>query len=273
MDTRIAVEYDTEKDAYSVKARRAIPTGTLVLLEHVLSTSPELALYAILTDKSLFKTLYPRTDTPLDTMPLGERLGYAAMKLEMNAYGFDGLHTIGSVFSKFNHSCVPNCRMIPADRPVLEIASGLVNVPVFGMWTHRAIAAGEELVTDYITAPGDQFRPDLHDSQCAKYGVTCTTCTPESLVQSSKKAGIVTHLVESFRTRDTRLIETKVNAYFRSDACKPVMVTQAMMYRGWFRMLGCVVSMSSHVVNSPASVPQKDVDDLARQVASALRQW
>lgn len=157
---KIKINY--EKDCYSIIATDDLKVGELILLEIVI-WSPKLKhiIAAVMYDQDLSKELYPRdTDDP-------------GKKVNTNVFRFDENYVLGKVFSKFNHSCVPNCHMDAADF--------VNNERVYGMWTHRTVKKGEELTIDYVQTHDVSYHDEMK-AQFKTFEDFCRTfdrCTAE----------------------------------------------------------------------------------------------
>lgn len=190
LSKKVKIDYNDANDSYSIVAKEDIDVGELILLEIVVwGTRKETIVASIIHDKDLCKELYPRTtDDP------GE-------KMRMNMFQFGEDYVLGRVFSKFNHSCIPNCHMDAAD---------FVNdTCVYGMWTHKKVKAGDELTIDYINRADVEY----HDLMKSQHGFQCS-CTAEFISTNDKRSGIHVKLGAKFRERDQKLITYLVDRFF-----------------------------------------------------------
>lgn len=171
------VKINFENDCYSIIATDDLKVGELILLEIVI-WSPKLKhiIASVMYDRELSKELYPRdTDDP-------------GKKVNTNVFRFDENYVLGKVFSKFNHSCIPNCHMDAADF--------VNNERVYGMWTHRTVKKGEELTIDYVQTHDVSY----HDEMKAQHGFTCS-CTDDFILQNKKRVQVHVNLGRTFRDK------------------------------------------------------------------------
>lgn len=189
---KVDVKY--ENDSYSVVALEDLSVGELVLVELVVwGPKIQTIIAAIIYDKELSSELYPR-----NTVDPKE-------KMDMNVFRFDENYVIGRVFSKFNHSCVPNCHM--------GVGDFVNNSRAYGMWVHRKIKAGEELTIDYVNI-GDV---DYHDAMKEQHGIECS-CTHEYIKSKEKMSKVHMKMDSTFLERDREFITEKVDQFFQSSA-------------------------------------------------------
>jgi len=209
----IALRYENEQ--YSVRATRDIKTGTLVLLEHVISDeNMGKVIASVMTDKSLCDDLYPR-----------EATADASKKTSMNVFRFGDENVLGNFFSKFNHSCIPTCHMDSADKLEMDKC---FDIRVYGMWTHRNIKAGDELTIDYVNGHGE-----VHDLLSEHFGFACK-CTKEFIGQSKKRADIHKDLGERFRKNDEVRIQEIVDRYSYTRVGMDIMSRHYLAKEGYF---------------------------------------
>lgn len=186
------VEIRYENDSYSIVAVEDLKIGERVLLESVIwSPKTEYIIASLLYDQELSKELHPR-----NTEDLGQ-------KMILNMFKFNDIYVLGRVFSKFNHSCIPNCHMDCAD--IIE------DTRVYGMWVHRKIKAGEELTIDYVNI-GDV---EYHNKMRKKHGFSCE-CTDDYIKMNAKRAQIHKDLGTTFRDRDRGYTAALVDSYLFS---------------------------------------------------------
>lgn len=146
---------------------------------------------SILYDTDLSSELYPRnTSDPGD-------------KMDFNMFKFDNNFVLGRLFSKFNHSCIPNCHMDAADY--------IDNTRVYGMWVHRKIKAGEELTIDYVNTNVVEF----HNAMKTKHGFKCS-CTDEFIHMNDKRAEIHKNIGATFSARDRDYTAALVDQFLES---------------------------------------------------------
>ena len=212
---------------YSVVATQPIKSGTLLLLEHVLSGSQEFVLGAIASCKSLSDVLYPRTFAASD-----DKSTMANTKMSHNAFLFNGdRHVLGDAFSKFNHSCKPNCYMADADVLTHHLSrSHTVDIHVSGLWALRAIEEGEELCMTYLNGTTTM---DTHDMYSTHYGFTCA-CDQEYLSKNSKRTDIYINMCSAYRERDKAFINAKVDAYAKTEVAFEILATHYIGKKGYF---------------------------------------
>jgi hypothetical protein len=250
---------------YSVRATQDLATGTLVLLEHILVGDGAYILEAIRFKTSLFRTLYPRD-------PLGDQAVLSASsqplddaaerKLRLNAFSFFGETVLGDAFSKFNHSCTPNCHMDIADKVAIPFGKkSVLRVHVYGMWTHRTVPAGGELTIDYVNGA------DQHEACKAQYGFECA-CQPAQIGRAPQRAEVHRELGRVFRTRDRHLTLPTVDAYLRTAQAADVITAQELARRGFHEFGAKVV-----VTVAPDEHHPDGVARVKKAVRAALLQW
>ena len=94
------VEIHFENDYFLVQAKNDIPNGTLILIEHVIHGNFQY----------LMSVVFQRRIAQFIIQAIGK-------KIELIVFGFeDNILVLGDTFSKFNHSCRPNCRMDIVDK-------------------------------------------------------------------------------------------------------------------------------------------------------------
>lgn len=191
-----------EHDVYSVLAEKDLPVGTMLLIEHVLSGTLEYLDKKVDKDVKLMTELYPRD------------YDIAKLKVRMNCFNFDGEFVLGPTFAKFNHSCKPNCHM--------DIADHVNGGKFYGMWTHKKVKKGDELTIDYV----NQSDIDYHDKMKQLHGFKCD-CTPEYIMQNSKRSEIHVRLGSTFRTNDAKRIHNLVDMYLDTPRGKRIVKNQA----------------------------------------------
>ncbi len=173
---KVKIRY--ENDSYSIVAVEDLKVGERVLLEVVIwSPNMEYLIASLIFDKELSDELYPRNTEDL------------AEKMFLNMFKFKDIFVLGRVFSKFNHSCKPNCHMDSADI--------IGDTRVYGMWVHRNIKAGEELTIDYVNI-GDV---EYHNKMREQHSFSCQ-CTDDYIKMNAKRAQIHKDLGTTFRDRD-----------------------------------------------------------------------
>lgn len=229
-----ALDFQYADGQYCVKATRPIATGTLMLLEHVLSGDSAFVLAGIASSAPLFDTLYPRVfgggggdggDGGLDRQTM------AAEKKDHNAFGFNGDDVVGAAFCKFNHSCRPNCYMAAADVLKYHITRLLtVDIKVYGLWAVRPIEAGEELFVDYVNGGG----LEVHDGHAKHFGFTCTSCDREYIAQGAQRTDVYVQLCGDWQRRDAAFINRAVDVYSRMASTKPRLKAHFLGQRGYF---------------------------------------
>jgi hypothetical protein len=192
------IEIDYTNDAYSIVAKKDLPVGHLVLIEHVLHGDINILLNGVLTDQNLFDQLYPRQfQVQLDEFQ------QAIEKTESNCFMFRDGHVLGNILSKFNHSCKPNCH--------LDIIDFVNTDKFYGTWTHRKVSKGDELTFDYVNKGDVQF----HESMKENHHFTCD-CTESYILANDQRSKVHVNLGTFFRNRDNKLIHRLVDAYRES---------------------------------------------------------
>ncbi len=184
-----AVEYRKIDGAYSVYATKDIPVGTLILMEHVLWGTHKQCFQALRQDKRLVADLFPRT--PNATIE---------DKLDYNSFIFFDHFVLGDRFSKFNHSCTPNCYMGLADK--------INDEQIYGMWTVQNVPAGTELCIDYVNHSNVEY----HLSMKKKHGFTCK-CDDAFIMLNDQRCDVRVNLGKTFRDREQDSIAKKVDQY------------------------------------------------------------
>ena len=198
---------------FKIVAKSDLKPGTLILLEHVASSQHMGAIQAIIhTDMTLFTELWPRSSTDYENFvsdPSEEVEDIAYNKCMKNMFGFNDKFVAGNVFSKFNHSCQPNCHMGLADKVGIDkhVQSA---VHVYAMWLHKNVKAGEELTIDYTNG-------EKHKKVCDMFGIKCA-CTPQDIKVGRKKSKIQTNLDTAFRLKNEKKINDLVDAYMKTNA-------------------------------------------------------
>ncbi len=188
--SKVKIHY--ENDNYSIIAVEDLKVGECVLLEIVIwSPKLEYLIASIIYDQELSNELYPRNSSD------------PAEKMFMNMFKFSDIYVLGKVFSKFNHSCIPNCHMDAAD---------LINdTRVYGMWVHKNIKAGDELTIDYVNTNN----VDYHNKMREKHGFICK-CTDDFIKMNDKRATIHKNLGTTFRDRDRDYTASLVDKFLSS---------------------------------------------------------
>lgn len=252
--------YVCEEDGqYSVRTKVDIPLGKLVLLEHVVSGEYGFVQGSILGNDALFNTLYPR-DLPHTTTE--ERQKAAREKMAKNVFIFNGQYVVTNLCNKFNHSCRPTCHMSTVDKPAL---SPDITVYVYGIWTIRAVKAGEELTIDYVNG-----QKDRHKAAMAHFGITCTTCTPEYLEVSEHRANVRRDLCEVFRKRNESFIYSTVDQYLYTKAAQDVITLHTLGVNGYFP---CSLGMVMMLPALPDDNIKNAVERVEREVSTAVTRW
>ena len=192
-----SVRVHFENDFYSIRATTDIPSGTLILVEHVIHGDFQYLMSALFFNPELRDSLYPRDDEK----EIGQAIG---KKIELNVFKFeDDILVIGDIFSKFNHSCRPNCRMDIVDR--------INNERFYGIWAQKKIEKGNELFIDYVNGGSVSY----HKSMMEVLGATCS-CTPDYIIQNVKRSQIMMDLASTYRKNKKDFIETLTDTYLSS---------------------------------------------------------
>lgn len=218
------VEIHYDNNFYSIKATKDLSKGHLVFIEHVLWGTSSYLGNGVARDYELFKTLHPRPDD--DKHSFEELLGEKTMD---NCFCFDGVNVLGSMCSKFNHSCTPNCH--------LDIMDYKEENKFYGAWTHKNVKAGEELTFDYANTTS----PDYHDKMKKLHNFSCT-CSKEFILQNSKRVNKRMNAGDAFRKRDKTLIYSMVDEYTDTAHGKEVSLRQKALRK---------------LLKNPGDVPQK----------------
>ena len=189
------IEIEYINDVYSIVAKKDLPVGHLILIEHVLYGNINFIFNGILSDQNLFDQLYPRqVQAQLD------KVQQAIKKTESNCFMFHNGYVLGNILSKFNHSCKPNCH--------LDILDHVNSDKFYGTWTHRKVATGEQLTFDYVNE-GDQ---EHHDTMKENHHFTCD-CTESYILENEQRSKVHVNLGTFFRKRDEKLLHRLVDAY------------------------------------------------------------
>lgn len=270
---KISIEYKNE--SYSVLAKTDIKVGELLLLEHVLAGDMGYLCSSVGTNMALFDSLYPRKYSRDDIQEMEtiikssqstkedeENWKKACKKVNMNCFKFSDDLVLGDAFSKFNHSCIPNCHMDKADKP--ELDNGFI-VNIYGMWTHRSVKKNDELVIDYVNGASIQ-----HDYMKSAFGFSCD-CSTEYLLDAGKRSEVHKNLGAFFRERDSVFIKTAVDQYLKTSVASKVIENQVLGLNGYFFLphhgLMITKSMNSH------GDPFKEVKTIKDKVSKAIRKW
>jgi hypothetical protein len=191
------LDYDAARDYYSLQAARDIATGTILLLEHVLSYPSENAhrylINALERDDELRDSLYPRTSKAKQGQHIVDKIG-------KNVFSFNGETVLGNVFSKINHSCRANCHMGNGDYVNGDRVYALIAI--------RSVKAGEELTISYAKTN----KVDYHDRIKTAHGFECD-CTPEYIMQHDVRHRIIDVFEEEFLRKRQEWIQEKVDGY------------------------------------------------------------
>ena len=149
-----------QNDFYSVIAKKNIPKGTMLLIEHPLQYENNIDMLSnVIFDTALNETLYPRDipENPEQSSGISHALrgksnsmGFVpgitydtsmSTKINKNVFLFDKDYILGNIFSKINHSCKPNTYMTNIDY--------VKNEKYYGLFAIQDIAENEELTLDY----------------------------------------------------------------------------------------------------------------------------
>jgi SET domain len=230
---KVTVNYDNDKDYYSIIANHDIEIGTFIVLEHVISKNDQTDIYTcMMKDDDLFNYLYPRKIDTSDADELfnelnkskdSEPIDYDSfvksykvqLKIMNNIFMFNEKYVLCNFISKFNHSCIPNCHM--------DCADNVKDNMFYGIWTHRRIKKNEELTIDYC-----QSANITHHNNMKEVMQWSCNCSDEFIEANSKRAVIHMNLGTSFIKRDINLIHNLVDKYMISDIAKNVISTQSL---------------------------------------------
>lgn len=159
-------------------------------------------------------------------------------KKSHNSFMFNDKHVIGNVFSKFNHSCKPNCYMHAADILTHPLARDIyVDICVYGLWAIHSIEEGEELFVDYVNGQSER-----HDTHARHYGFTCS-CDPEYLAKASLRTNIHVKVCSSYQERDAILIHKIVDEYANTSEAARIAKAHYLGHQGYFeRSDGVIVA-------------------------------
>jgi hypothetical protein len=218
------VEIHYDNNFYSIKATKNLSKGHLVFIEHVLWGDTSYLCNGVARDDKLFQTLYPRPDD--DKHSFEELLKRKTMD---NCFCFDGVFVLGSMSSKFNHSCTPNCH--------LDIMDYKEENKFYGAWTHKNVKAGEELTFDYANTSS----PEYHDKMKKFHNFSCT-CSNEFILQNRKRVTNRKNTGDVFRKRDKTLIYSMVDEYTETEHGQDVSIRQKALRK---------------FLKNPGDVPQK----------------
>lgn len=193
-----AVEYRKKDEAYAVFATKDIPVGTLILMEHVLWGTEKQCIQALCQDQRLAADLFPRTFNAT-----------IKDKIDYNSFMFFDHYVLGDRFSKYNHSCTPNCYMGLADR--------INGDQIYGMWTVQNVSAGTELCIDYV----NHSNVDYHFAMKKKHGFTCN-CDDTFIMLNDQRCNVRVNLGSTFRKREQDNIAKKVDQYMTTTTARHV---------------------------------------------------
>jgi hypothetical protein len=201
----ISIHHDSINDFYSIIANDDIPVGTLVLLEHPIVGKETTMMAGLYIDTALCQELYPRTDKD-PQYTVHEKINY-------NMFKFNNDLVLGSVVSKFNHSCTPNSHMTQVD--------DLDGNKIYGVWSHRKVPKDQELTIDYVNHGDTKY----HDDSKRKHHFHCE-CTREYIQQNASRSKVHLNISSAFSIRDEAFIHASVNAYLDSTKGKGVVKAQ-----------------------------------------------
>ena len=177
------IDIHFENDYYSVRAKKNIPNGSLILIEHVIHGNLQYLMSALFYNTELCDSLYPRQYGK----SLDDIIQIIGKKIHLNVFGFENnVLVIGNIVSKFNHSCHPNCRM--------DIVDKVNNDRFYGIWTHKKIEKGMELCIDYVNGGSIEY----HNKMNQLLGTNCL-CTPEYILKNIKRSRIMMDLASTYR--------------------------------------------------------------------------
>ena len=239
---------------YCVKALKDLPTGTLIMIEHVISGTTAESVGSVMVDDTLYAQLYPRNarDKPCGDMDMRERNMKAQTKVEMNAFRFDDAVVVGNMFSKFNHCCQPNCHMAQADKPNLGGCIG--SVPIYGMWVMGKVRAGDELTIDYTSGYAK-----VHDEHKKKFGWECS-CTRASLAVSKglEKTDIRANLCFKLANMQKDFIKSVVDTHLMTEKGFDILLRHVLAKRGLYETkMGYIGTTAAAAKLDPLEVVEK----------------
>jgi hypothetical protein len=202
---------EDEKNNISIKSKIDVSKGTLILLEHVFSAESKNVLFnTLMFCKDSLMGLYPRIDNNIiyDSDDLLSKT--TREKVDSNIFTFvdhnDPMYLIGDTVSKFNHSCTPNCHVLPAFNSKY--------LKIIGVWTLKDIFKGEEFLIDYSTVKLDR--------------INCL-CTDEEHDKKNTARNITTR---TNLERDTTMIGMLMDAYKKTKICENLVLKQTLAKKG-----------------------------------------
>lgn len=188
------IKIDYENDVYSVKAKKNIPSGTILMIEHGIFESFDDVVKITQADQELFNELFPRNSED------------PKKKAELNSVFYENNFFLGRMLSKFNHKCDSNCIVIMNQFNGHRIAS---------VCTSAKIKKGDELFIDY-THGG---KMNKHDLIMQAHGFTCE-CVFNS---NGTKTNCNTYkLVPTLVQKNWHFVSNKISEYFISRMARDV---------------------------------------------------
>jgi hypothetical protein len=242
----------SDPNNYCIKATTDLSVGSLVLLEHVVSSSDYATIVmSVMGDHTMYNEFYPRNSDIDEELPT--RQANAEKKTSFNVFGFEKNFVMGNVFSKFNHNCRPNCHMGIADDVKLR---GYKNsVAVYAMWVHRAVKVGEELTIDYTNG-----KSSLHKTICCKFCINCN-CTVAEMEKAEKCIDIHKKIDHAFSMKHKGLINDLVDLYTNNDGIHAI-IKQELAYYGYFRLGKMILVSKLELVKDGEDALTKRVEQI-----------
>ena len=215
------VDIHFENDYYSIRAKDNIPNGTLILVEHVVFGDFQYLMSSLFYNEELCNSLYPRKyGSSMD-----EIIKIIRTKINSNVFGFENnILVIGDTFSKFNHSCHPNCRM--------DIVDKVSDERFYGIWTHKKIEKGSELFIDYVNGGSIEY----HQSMMDLLGAKCS-CTSKYILTNTQRSKIMMDLASVYRENKKDYIETLTDTYISSKKGRDAMKQKQHAKKNAFRFI------------------------------------
>lgn len=240
---------------YCVRANKPMKPGALVLLEHVFMSRKSVT-NAVMADNEMFRELWPRSPGDASMRPSPEMQAVASQKSSFNCFYFDDKFVIGNVFSKFNHSCSPNCHMGIADK--MSFPKMKSSVHVYAMWVHVTVQAGDELTIDYANGVSS-----MHDDIRDKFGTNCG-CTKSTSGDGERRAKIHMALDTAFRKSNETFIQEMVTMYLTTARGKGAVIAGELARSGIYKSNGDIILDSS-------SCKCSDSQGIAIEVARVMK--
>jgi hypothetical protein len=207
----IYIEYIN--DFYSIKAKKDLPIGHLINIEHILcGDNINFLLNGTASDNDLFNSLYPRNiDITFEELII--------KKTKSNMFIFNiGDNILGKTISKFNHSCNNNSHLI--------YQSNLNNSKFYGAYTIKKVKKDEELTFNYINKSDNDF----HNKMKIIHNFTCV-CDKKAIDRFEKRSKKYRNIAQSFKMQHENFINNTIGEYMSTDVCKNICINHYELYK------------------------------------------